>query len=868
MAATERNTVKYATGKRDPRDPLHGTRYRAKISGFADGGDPIFKCVGEGGFSRVYEAESRNLETDAVVKVLRHDQADDLTTVDRILAEAKNLAQLDHPHIVKVLDVGFTADKRAYIAMEKLHGRTLHALLEERVRLDPLEAVVCVRQVLAAMGYAHQRGIIHRDLKPDNIFLHQPNGQTESEVCVKVIDFGLAKLLPEAGRQTKFRKLKHDTLDGLFVGTPRYAAPEQFIAQLPVDQRTDLYAIALVLYRAIVGADPFDLFPVDAMGDAKAQFSAQTMVGHLKELANAHQEPDLNRLAGELPQGLDHIIQKALARHPRHRYQHAEELDAALASVERTLLARRPFATGQSCGPYEIVRLVARGHIGDIYLARDGELGRSVAIKTLKPLDNVTENNDGLLERMRREAIVLANIEHPNLPVVYMAQRTQGRYWMATEFVTGATLRERRKAGPLDQDEVLEYAISIAAGLGAAHARGILHLDLKPSNILVTDERRVVVIDLGMAQALRVTDHRGVQGSSAYTAPELLRPNGHAEATPRSDIYSLGIILYELLFEHPYESVLDDTKDLVHHHVFVDPPPLEQQRSGLSPELCALVARCLSKDPGDRLPRMADVIEALAPLAKGNNQVVSKARAEVKSLTRHEARAEAGVWRGEVSGLRRVTLRLGTSTAAPFPSLRAAARPAAGTRPIDVAPPHMQVAQSHRKLQRKQTRAIPARWRRSAALVAVGLAIAFATAVISATTIRYLRSGSGSGSGSATPPVAAATPRALSVAPQTAEPKGPAAVSELAPRLPPSASFSATRPTTTSPLSTAKLPNHSRTPKPARPPRPVASAPRTVWLRSPSWINLPPEEPRPIASAPESRSANNSSAPLHIARRR
>ena len=270
--ASESNTVKYGAGQRDPRDPLHGTRYRAKIAGTDEHGEPVFKRAGLGGFSEVYEAESRNLETDVVVKILRHDHANDPTFVDRVLSEARNVAQLDHPNIVKVLDVGFTADKRPYIAMEKLSGKTLHEHLKRVGRLDPYDAVVLIRKVLDAMSYAHELGIIHRDLKPDNLFLHEKRTRTgDIETVVKVIDFGLAKVLAKTDSQTKFRRLKSETLGGVFLGTPRYAAPEQFIRELPVDQRTDVYSIALILYKAIVGSDPFDLFPADVMADAKVQ---------------------------------------------------------------------------------------------------------------------------------------------------------------------------------------------------------------------------------------------------------------------------------------------------------------------------------------------------------------------------------------------------------------------------------------------------------------------------------------------------------------------------------------------------------------------------------------------------------------------
>lgn len=552
--------------------------------------------------------------------------------------------------------------------MEKLSGRTLHDLLEERGRLDPFEAVVYTRQILDAMGYAHQRGIIHRDLKPDNIFLHGRTQTVRSALSVKVIDFGLAKLLAKTDHDTKFRKLEKDTLDGVFVGTPRYAAPEQFAPGLPVDERTDLYAIALLLYRMIVGSDPFDVFPTDMMADAKLQFSAQTMVGHLNSLADAHKEPALKQLALELLKNLEAIIKKALQRHPKHRYQHASDFDAALAGIERALLARKPFVRGQSCGPYTIVTLRARGDIGDVYLAHDDELKRQVAIKTLKLVQQTEQEQRALLEGLRQVASVLAQLKHPNLPTIYMAQETSGRYWMATELVTGNSLRQLRKSGPLPARDVARHAIDIASGLSAAHAEGILHLDLKPSNVLVTGAGRAIVIDLGMAQALyqqASADTEAVHGSLAYTAPELLKPHGHEQAAPCSDIYSLGVILYELLAEHPYQTVLDEPVELMRHHSFVNPEPLDQRRTDVSKDLCDVITRCLCKAPADRFQQMADVVAALESTINGPHPPDSRA---LLPATPHPATPDqAEPLDRAADAPSRSTLRLGTNTSLSYP---------------------------------------------------------------------------------------------------------------------------------------------------------------------------------------------------------
>jgi serine/threonine-protein kinase len=210
-----------------------------------DGRFAVLDPLGRGGSSVVYQAEQRSMGRKVALKVLKSDLATDEQARRRFLREIRAVSALTDPHTVSVYDVGTTTDGLLYIAMEQLRGRSLANLMRaEGGRLAPDRAVAIAGQILDSLAEAHGAGIIHGDLKPENVFLLDRGGTD----FVKVLDFGIATFLDEAAATTDSRQV---------VGTIQYMSPEQVMGR-PLDIRTDLYSLAVLLFEMVSGRLPFD----------------------------------------------------------------------------------------------------------------------------------------------------------------------------------------------------------------------------------------------------------------------------------------------------------------------------------------------------------------------------------------------------------------------------------------------------------------------------------------------------------------------------------------------------------------------------------------------------------------------------------
>jgi serine/threonine protein kinase len=240
-----------------------------------------------------------------------------------------------------------------------------------------------------------------------------------------------------------------------------------------------------------------------------------------------------------------------------------------------------------------------------VYLARDTELGRAVAIKLLA--ENLVDDPE-LRRRFVREARLAARLSHPNVVAVYDAGEEDGRPYIVMECVEGESLAETvRREGRLDPDRVRELALQACAGLEHAHRAGLVHRDVKPGNLLVTEDGTLKIADFGIAHAAegtRVTEVGTVLGTAAYLSPE--QASGEP-VTPASDLYSLGACLYELLTGRPpygYETL----GDLLERRSAGPPPPLD----GVPAELSAPILACLAGDPRKRPSSAAALARQLA----------------------------------------------------------------------------------------------------------------------------------------------------------------------------------------------------------------------------------------------------------------
>jgi serine/threonine-protein kinase len=247
---------------------------------------------------------------------------------------------------------------------------------------------------------------------------------------------------------------------------------------------------------------------------------------------------------------------------------------------------------------YQVTHLIARGGMAIVYRAQDTLLNRAVALKILYP---ELSEDPLFVERFRREAQAAANLSHPNIVPVFDWGEDGGTYFIVMELVDGTSLAEMLRGGAtLTPARSAQIVAQVAAALGYAHRSGVVHRDVKPGNILITRDGQVKVTDFGIAQAVSSEDHLAeegsVMGTATYFSPE--QAEG-AAVDGRSDVYSLGIVLYEMLVGRP-PFIGDTPVEVSSQHVRSTVPPLSQFSSSVPPELEAIVMEALSKSPSNR----------------------------------------------------------------------------------------------------------------------------------------------------------------------------------------------------------------------------------------------------------------------------
>ena len=284
--------------------------------------------------------------------------------------------------------------------------------------------------------------------------------------------------------------------------------------------------------------------------------------------------------------------------------------------LDESRMAENPSGRVVSC--YRLVSRLGAGGMGEVFLAHDEKLDRPVAIKFLSPQLAADRER---LRRFHQEARAASSLNHPHIVVVHDFGELDGRPYLVTEFIEGETLRQRMQAGPLPVRDVVEIAIQVAGALAAAHARGIVHRDIKPDNVMVRPDGYVKVLDFGLAK-LATTDRWSdridsesqtqpgmMMGTPRYMSPEQARGR---DLDARSDIWSLGVMLYEMIAgRRPFEGATP--ADAVAAILSTDPLPLESQAPETAPALGAIVAKAMRKDRSERYP---DADEMLADLRR------------------------------------------------------------------------------------------------------------------------------------------------------------------------------------------------------------------------------------------------------------
>src|SRR6476620_9257586 len=264
-------------------------------------------------------------------------------------------------------------------------------------------------------------------------------------------------------------------------------------------------------------------------------------------------------------------------------------------------------------GRYRILRKLGTGGMANVYLAEDEVLGRHVAIKIL---NDRHAGDEQFGERFRREAKNAASLSHPNIVSIYDRGEAEGTYYIAMEYLDGRSLKELiLSRGPAPVSVAIDYARQILAALRFAHRNGIVHRDIKPHNVLVDSEGHVKVTDFGIARAgaSQMTEEGSIIGTAQYLSPE--QPRG-TPVDQTSDLYSLGIVLYELLTgQVPFTG--DTPVEIAMKHLSTIPEPPSARRDDVPPNVDMVVLRALAKDPSDRFQSAEEMDAELERVARG-----------------------------------------------------------------------------------------------------------------------------------------------------------------------------------------------------------------------------------------------------------
>jgi len=586
----------------------------------------ILAKVGKGGMGQVYKALHLHFNEVRALKVMDPSLTSREDFVRRFLREAFVARRLQHPNAVRVDDVDQTDDGRHCIVMEYIDGRMLRDVLQREGPLPVTRACSIVKQAAAALDAAHQLGIIHRDIKPENIALVKG----EQGDLVKVLDFGITKL--REGRLKDEAGAMALTATGTVfaIGTPEYMSPEQ-VRQEELDGRSDLYSLGMVFYEMLTGDLPFH-----------AESKAEWFLAHVREAPRPlHEQAAGLRIAT----GVADLVMSMLEKEPSRRPATGAAVIKAIEACEResSLLAPITPGAGRAAGAkptgetttvpaffagwktgsliaqrYKILDKVAEVRMGPIYTALDSAGDGICALKLVTPWNVPTAD---LINQLSEYYQRMQRFQHPHVVRTFdLGQAEDGVLFLVTEYVRGANLRQF-----IDQESSLgvyrscRIAREIASALDAGQHLGMMHGEIKPEHILLwgaAPSEQTKLLDFSLDRVKEALPElsdsdlpSGLFTSLHYMPPEKVSGQPYL---PASDIYSLGIVFYEMLTgRRPFEG---NGIEIALRQVHEAPVPVDRVRPELNipPSVASLVMRMIQKDPNDRPPDARTLMEEIS----------------------------------------------------------------------------------------------------------------------------------------------------------------------------------------------------------------------------------------------------------------
>jgi serine/threonine protein kinase len=598
------------------------------------------KALGQGLHTAAYLARDKSNEFDVVVRVLRPELASRPQSRAEFMDLSRRSLKLVHQNLVLTRDVRAFPDQHIYYAVrDYVDGVTLQRLLEAGRVFAPDQIIRIIRQLVQSLTPIHENGMVHGSIKPSNVFLCGENRVVLGDLAI-----------PLRGISLPLDRLSYDY---------RYAPPELFRQGANVGPWSDFYALGCVAYELACGRPPFvsdNHFELAGMHDREAvepptrRGSCLGQAGDLMLLRFLAKTPS-DRFAN-LDDALEVVNDVSAALRPKDKMQipaapivgdaslclyvtnatdsvlsftaYPQALDDSASSLEPDTVTETGEYVGgiarariesdahvgripSRIGRYTMVKVIGKGGVGSVHLARDETLGRDVAIKV-----NVAGSWGGPEARTRflTEAMAVAQLKHPNIVSIHDVGEEHEVLYTVLEYVDGGNLRQQVENAPWPPNEAARLIATLARAVDYAHSRGVLHRDLKPSNILFTEEGTPKISDFGLAKLIGQqhedaadTSEGMIIGTPVYMAPEQARGE-IGKIGPASDIHALGAMLYELLAGRRCFGGGTPLEMLAQVREYLPEPP-SRWRPGLPPDLDAICLKCLAKEPQQRYPTAA-----------------------------------------------------------------------------------------------------------------------------------------------------------------------------------------------------------------------------------------------------------------------